>query len=345
MLDVQGMELSAEEREVLAHPAVGGVILFSRNYDSPEQLRALIASVHAARKPPLLVAVDQEGGRVQRFRDGFTHLPPTGQYGKCYDNTPDRAREIAQTCGWLMAAELLVNGVDFSFAPVLDIDRGMSGVIGDRAFHQQPDVIVELALAFQRGMHEAGMASVGKHFPGHGAVVPDSHQQLPIDKRSFDEIEAEDMQPFIQLINNGLTGVMAAHIIFPEIDASPAGFSHFWLTDVLRGQLGFQGAIFSDDLSMGGASWAGDFTDRALMALEVGCDMVLVCNHPQKAIKVIEALENYRNPASAMRLLRFHAEGKLRGKHEHLPYMAEWRHAVEQLKQLETEPWLDMDKE
>jgi len=343
MVDLKGTGLLQEERDVLAHPAVGGVILFSRNYESPQQVVELCAAIHAVRKPPLLIAVDQEGGRVQRFRDGFTHLPAAGLLGRLWDSSPQQAAALAETFGWLMASEVLAAGVDLSFAPVLDLDRGISSVIGDRAFHRKAAVVSELALACQRGMHRAGMASVGKHFPGHGGVTADSHQVLPEDGRSFADLELEDLVPFARLIANDLNGVMAAHVIYPAIDAQPAGFSAFWLQQVLRGQMGFQGVIFSDDLSMGGAEWAGDYIQRAHLALETGCDMVLVCNRPQEAERVVESLGGYSSPASSMRLARLH--GQCRAAWDNLHRLPEWRRAVEAVRGCDTEPWLDMDLE
>ena len=343
MLDLEGVELLPEERELLAHPAVGGVILFSRNYASPEQVSALCDAIHAVRTPPLLVAVDQEGGRVQRFRDGFTRLPPLGVPGRAWNHSPRHARELAGTLGWLMASEVLAVGVDLSFAPVLDLDRGISSVIGDRAFHRRPDVVAELALAWQRGMHRAGMASTGKHFPGHGAVAADSHHALPEDVRALADLELEDLVPFARLVANDLNGVMAAHVVYPAIDASPAGFSRFWLQEVLRDQLGFQGVIFSDDLSMAGAEWAGDAVQRAHLALESGCDMVLVCNDRPAAEQVVESLGGYTSPASSMRLARLH--GQRRHDWQSLHQSREWRRAAEQAAACEVEPWLDMDLE
>ncbi|MEE9342869.1 MAG: beta-N-acetylhexosaminidase [Gammaproteobacteria bacterium] len=343
MLDLKGTEVLPEECELLAHPAVGGVIIFSRNYETPEQLQEMVAVIRAVRTPPLLIAVDQEGGRVQRFRDGFTRLPPAALFGKQFDQQSEAALQLAESSGWLMATELTACGVDLSFAPVLDLDRGVSSVIGDRAFHQQPAAVADLAQAYQRGMHSAGMASVGKHFPGHGAVTADSHKKLPEDDRSFADIQMEDLVPFQRLAASGLNGMMAAHVLYTAINPQPAGFSRFWLTDVLRGQLDFQGAIFSDDLSMGGAAWAGSYIDRAHAALEAGCDMALVCNHPDEAIQVVESLEHYNQPASAMRLSLLHARPRI--KFEKLGYSAQWQQAVRNLKAIEKEPWLDMDME
>ncbi len=343
MVDVQGLELAAEEREMLQHPAVGGVILFSRNYESVEQLRRLADDIHALREPPLLIAVDQEGGRVQRFRDGFFRLPPVGSIGAAFCNDSRKALRLSREAGWLMASEVLSVGVDLSFAPVLDLDLGISTVIGDRAFDRNPETVTELALAYQRGMHEAGMASVGKHFPGHGGVAADSHHSLPEDERSYADLELQDLIPFERLVRNGLNGIMAAHVLYPHIDTQPAGFSRTWLTGVLRESMGFQGVIFSDDLSMGGAEWAGDYPTRARMALDAGCDMVLVCNQPQYAAQVVESLVAYNDPAANLRLARMHGATSLQRKE--LTATERWQSAVSLLEQCEAERWLDMDLE
>ncbi|MGW8310837.1 MAG: beta-N-acetylhexosaminidase [Thiogranum sp.] len=341
MVDLKGLELQPEERDMLQHPAVGGVILFSRNYESPEQVGELAARIHALRQPPLMVAVDQEGGRVQRFRDGFFRLPPVGRLGEIHDQDPRRALYLAQEAGWLMASEVLAVQVDLSFAPVLDLDLGVSDVIGDRAFHRDPEVVTELARAYQRGMHEAGMASVGKHFPGHGGVAADSHHMLPEDPRRYVDLEMQDMVPFQRLSHNGLNGIMVAHVLYPQVDAQPAGFSSRWLRQLLRESLGFQGAIFSDDLSMGGAEWAGDYPQRAHMALEAGCDMVLVCNQPERAAQVVESLSGYHDPAAQLRLARMHGRAfpPLAGLRDN----PRWQTAVRLLEDCEAERWLDMD--
>lgn len=342
MLDVAGTSLSVEERELLRQPAVGGVILFSRNFTSPEQVAALVADIHGLRTPRLLVAVDQEGGRVQRFRDGFTRLPPVRRLGELFDRDPRRARELAELSGWLMAAELRAVGVDISFAPVLDLDHGVSTVIGDRAFHRSPEVVAELAQAYQRGMAEAGMAATGKHFPGHGAVTADSHHELPIDERPYAELAFADLLPFERLAHLGMKAMMAAHVIYRDCDARAAGFSPFWLRSVLRERFGFQGVIFSDDLSMEAAACIGDHVARARAALAAGCDMVLVCNAPAAARLVVTDLKDYHDPAAMMRLVRLHGAREATGLGL-LRAREEWRVAVRQVQSYDPEPLLDMD--
>jgi beta-N-acetylhexosaminidase len=341
MLDVGGTTLTQADRDRLRHPQVGGVILFSRNFASPEQVAALIAEIHALRDPRLLVAVDQEGGRVQRFRDGFTRLPPVGELGRVFDRDPRRALELAETTGWLMAAELRAVGVDLSFAPVLDLDRGLCPVIGDRALHCRPDAVAELAHAYQKGMHRAGMQAVGKHFPGHGGVREDSHLALPTDTRRLADIQMEDMLPFRRMIDHGLAGVMAAHVVYSDVDDRPAGFSRFWLQAQLRGELGFQGVIFSDDLSMAAADFAGDHRQRARAALDAGCDMILVCNQPEAAERVLDSLRDYADPASQARLARLHGRGG--DAWDALHASAAWHRAVEAVGGYDADPLLDMD--
>ncbi len=320
------------------------MILFSRNYESPEQIAALVGEIHALRDPQLLVAVDHEGGRVQRFREGFTHLPPVRRLGEVYDEHPKRALRLAEAAGWLMAAELRAVGVDFSFAPVLDLDRGVSAIIGDRAFHADPEAVAELAHAYMRGMTRAGMAATGKHFPGHGAVEADSHLALPVDERSLADILAEDVLPFERMIHYGLAGIMPAHVIYPKVDSQPAGFSRRWLRDILRGQLGFQGVIFSDDLSMEGAKsafapslargphlgpigeGAGDVVARANAALSAGCDMVLVCNDTAAAAQLLDGLGPHDDPVASLRLVRLH--GRHPVARAQLAADETWREAV-----------------
>ncbi len=300
MLDVAGLYLTDDEREILKHPNTGAVILFARNYQSPDQIIDLIRTLRAARKGPLLIAVDQEGGRVQRFQTGFTRLPPAAFYA--------RAPELAQSAGWLMAAELLAVGVDFSFAPVLDVDCGISEIIGDRAFASEATRVAQLAGDFRKGMKAAGMAAVGKHFPGHGGVALDSHLTLPEDTRALQALQDNAVQPFRQLIGEGLEGIMPAHVVYPAVDPLPAGFSAFWLQRILRGELGFDGAIFSDDLSMAGAAVAGDFPERAQLAQQAGCDMLLVCNNPAAAVQVLQALPIKENPERQRRLMAMQSQ-------------------------------------
>ncbi len=302
MLDLRGECLQTEEKERLKHPATGGVILFSRNYASPEQAMDLIASIRSLR-PSALIAVDHEGGRVQRFRTGFTTLPPAAAYLESLSDRPDTAQQWAENAGWLMAMELRAIDVDFSFAPVLDVDCGISEIIGDRAFACEAGLVARLASAFARGMRRAGMAAVGKHFPGHGGVAEDSHLTLPLDRRCLAELEQKDLLPFAALIGEGLEGVMAAHVVYADVDDRPAGFSEYWIGAVLRRQMGFKGAIFSDDLSMAGAQFAGDGIDRAKLALAAGCDMVLLCNDPRGQDSVLDALVDATDVAGQRRLL------------------------------------------
>ena len=309
MLDLRGQQLEDDEREVLRHPLVGGVILFSRNYFDPDQISYLCAEIHTLRSPPLLIAVDHEGGRVQRFHEHFTTLPPCRCYGDQYDSNVEKGMHLSELGGWLMASELLAVGVDFSFAPVLDLDKGISSVIGNRAFHRQDDIATILAKRFMRGMKQAGMASVGKHFPGHGSVMQDSHFETPVDNRRYEDIAMSDLLPFERLIHAGIAAVMPAHVVYPKVDDKPAGYSAIWLQQVLRRQLGFQGVIFSDDISMEGAGIAGDYSDRVRAALDAGCDMVLICNNQQAAIKVLDELDASPHPASQARFMRMHGHG------------------------------------
>lgn len=309
MIGLQGLELDAAEREMLLHPAAGGTILFDRNYHNPEQLDALTRSIHALRTPQLLIAVDHEGGRVQRFRESFTDLPAARRSGLRYRNSPAVALNLARATGWLMAAELRATGVDFSFAPVLDLDYGHSSVIGDRSFHRDPQIVAELAAACMRGMRAAGMVAVGKHFPGHGSVTADSHLELPVDRRRYADLLTEDLLPFERLIHYGIAAIMPAHIVYPQVDDAPAGFSRRWLQDILRGRLGFQGAVISDDLDMAGAAGAGGPVERARRALAAGCDMVLACNDRAAAAAILEHLSTPLDPGSQSRRSRLHGRG------------------------------------
>ena len=301
MLDVAGLELSAEERERVAHPLVGGVILFTRNYAAAAQLDALTAAIRACRDPAPLIAVDHEGGRVQRFRDGFTPIPAMRTLGELWDRDVAAATSEARRIGATIAGEIGARGIDFSFAPVLDLDYGRSGVIGDRAFHRNPNAVAHLAAAFRVGLRAGGMASVAKHFPGHGFVAADSHHETPVDPRPLLALEKDDLVPFGALIRQGVEGVMPAHVVYQDVDARPAGFSRAWLQDILRRRLGFDGVVFSDDLSMAGARLDGDIVDRADAALEAGCDMVLLCNDPAGVGILLSRWRPARSPELARR--------------------------------------------
>ncbi|CAM3523808.1 beta-N-acetylhexosaminidase [Parendozoicomonas haliclonae] len=291
--DIAGHILSTEERQRLNHPALAGIILFTRNFSSREQLLDLIASIRAE-NPQLLIMADQEGGRVQRFRgDGFTEVPAMGRFGQLYQRDSERACALIRETGWLLASELLASGIDLGLAPVLDLDRGISRVVGDRSFGVEPEIVSTLANAYLEGMHEAGMAAVGKHFPGHGGVGIDSHIALPVDRRTAEQLQ-EDIQPFAALVQAGIDGVMPGHICYPAVDSEAAGFSSHWQQKVLRQQLGFNGVIFSDCLSMAGASIGGTAVERVEKALTAGCDLTLVCNTPDDVASILEAFDNGR---------------------------------------------------
>jgi len=324
MIDVVGTALSDDDRRRLRHPLVGGVIVFKRNYESPEQIAALTREIHSLRSPHLLIGVDHEGGRVQRFRDGFTPIPPMRALGAVWDTHPLRAKRLAKDAGYVMGAELRAVGVDFSFAPVLDLDYGASSVIGDRAFHRNPQAVAELAHALMLGLHEAGMNAVGKHFPGHGYIAADSHVAIPVDERPLEDLEFADLIPFRQMLDWGLAAIMPAHVIYPKVDDKPAGFSRRWLQDILRGRLGFEGVIFSDDLAMAGASVAGNAVERVRAALDAGCDMALLCNHPELVDEVLARLQRQPAPVSLVRLARMHGRPHAPGRitlHESARYM------------------------
>ena len=306
MLDLEGQRLDAAEAELLHHPLVGGVIFFDRNIGARAQFMELVAAVREVR-PELLLAVDQEGGRVQRLRDGYTVLPPMQRLGDTVERDGDRGRWLCRETGWLLASEVLASGLDFSFAPVLDLDREHCAVIAARAFHPRPEIAIAAAHAFIAGLHEAGMAVTGKHFPGHGGVRGDSHLETPVDPRPLAVLRAHDLLPFAELAGE-LDAVMPAHIVYSAIDPLPAGFSHYWIGQVLRTELGFQGAVFSDDLAMKGADAVGGYPAKARAALAAGCDMLLVCNDRRGALEVLAALE--REPlthAGAERLARMRA--------------------------------------
>jgi beta-N-acetylhexosaminidase len=341
MLDIEGRQLTPADRALLKEPSVGGVILFSRNYESPAQLAALVGEIRGLRSPPLLIAADHEGGRVQRFRDGFSAIPPMRRLGRQYDSDRRSGVSLARSAGWLIAAELLAMRIDLSFTPCVDLDWGISDIIGNRAFHRNPDAVAELAGAFCNGLREAGMAAVAKHFPGHGAVVADSHEQLPVDRREYGDL-LDDMRPYDRLIANGqLAGVMIAHIVYSETDPLPASFSPYWIQEQLRGRLGFDGAVLCDDLSMKATVRLGSMPKRARLALEAGCDMVLVCNDRPAASATVAALRDYSNPLSLVRLARLH--GKPEGSRDTLLASAQWQDAVQRLQKWDHPPSLELD--
>ncbi len=332
MLDLDSTELDAQERELLLNPHIGGVIFFARNFVSREQIIDVVASIREIR-PELLLAVDQEGGRVQRFRTGFTRLPAMNVFYRQLEagRDSDSVMALVRDCGWLMAAEILACGVDFSFAPVLDVDDNHCAVIADRSFSPDPEQAAYLAELFIAGMHEAGMAATGKHFPGHGAVSGDSHLLLPVDERPWSQIESRDWQPFRLLAPHRLDAVMPAHIVFPQVDDQPVGFSRHWLQQRLRGDLSFDGVIFSDDLSMEGAQGAGSYGDRAEIALAAGCDMVLVCNCREGALETLTRLEQLAQPVSN-RLATMSA--RRQWSWADLQAMPRWQQTVQQLTAL-----------
>ena len=310
-LGVEDMELTADDRARLAHPLVGGVILFARNYESPSQVKALTAAIRALRTPSLLIAVDHEGGRVQRFRDGFSAIPPMRTLGELWDRDVAKAAKEATRIGRTIADELRQHGVDFSFTPVLDVDHGASAVIGDRAFHRNPNAIAHLASALHDGLRAGGMAAVGKHYPGHGQVVADSHTDLPVDERDLGALVIDDLVPFGALIHRGLEAIMPAHVVYPAVDDQPAGYSRKWLQEILRGRLGFDGLIFSDDLGMAGAQGVGDLVARAEASVAAGCDMVLACNDFEGADSLLETWTPRSNPDLERRAAKMEARTRL----------------------------------
>ncbi len=341
MVDVAGLELTAEDIAVLKHPLVGGVILFTRNYRDPAQLTALVAAIHAVRSPALLVAVDHEGGRVQRFRSEFSVLPPLRRIGKEYDLDPKAGLELARHMGWLMAAELRACGVDLSFAPCVDLDYGVSEIIGDRSFHSKAPAVSQLGIAYMHGMKDAGMAATAKHFPGHGAVVADTHTHAATDRRAYVDLD-DDIMPYRRLIDNGLPAVLVSHVLFPEVDSRfVASVSPRWIQNVLRGELGFKGVVFTDDMSMTGAAIAGDIVERTRGALEAGSDMVLICNSRPSVLTVLEKLKMEPSPASAVRLVRMRGrEGMTR---DVLMATAEWQQCRQMLARCAAPPSLKLD--
>lgn len=334
MLDVEGPILNEDDIRRICHPLTGGVILFARNFQNRAQLTALTKAIRAARDD-VLIAVDHEGGRVQRFRDdGFTRLPAMRRLGELWDQDPMMACRTATATGYVLAAELRACGIDLSFTPVLDLDYGESGVIGDRAFHSDPRIVAKLAQSLNYGLALAGMANCGKHFPGHGFVREDSHYEVPVDNRSLEAILGKDAMPYFWL-GIGLSGVMPAHVIYPQVDPNPAGFSSKWLT-ILRQELGFDGVIFSDDLSMEGARVAGNIVDGAKAALAAGCDMVLICNSPDKADELLAGLEYCQDEAarrSQERLIRLFPQVKA-FQWDELHQKAQYRHALETVSAL-----------
>ncbi len=342
MVDIAGTELSPEDIDVLSHPLVGSVLLFTRNYRHPEQLRALCAAIRAVRSPHLLIAVDHEGGRVQRFREEFTRLPASRALGRRFDVNRNAGLDLARAVAWLMASELRAVGVDFSFAPCVDLDHGVSEIIGDRSFHRDPASVAALAAAYVLGMRDAGMAAIAKHFPGHGAVVADSHVALPVDRRELADLE-DDMHPYRLLIDNHLAGVMAAHVVYPSIDVLPASLSRRWISDILRVDMKFHGCVFADDLSMAGAVAFGDVVERTQLAHAAGCDMLPICND---RVAVASVLDRFRPgeaaPASQARLVRMRARGEPPSEIRTDP---RWRDTVRRITELAAAPPLVLTEE
>lgn len=321
MIDLEGLNMSASEKDKINHPNAGAVILFKRNFSNPQQVIQLIKQIRAARNGPILIAVDQEGGSVQRFQNGCTPLPSASSY----EAKGKQSVKLATLAGWLMASELLALGIDFSFAPVLDVDCGISEIIADRSFSKNPLIAATLAGAFRQGMRQAGMAATGKHFPGHGAVSVDSHLDLPVDARCLNSIRQKDLIPFERLIADGIEAIMPAHIIYEQVCSQPAGFSKIWITKILRKEFNFNGVVFSDDLSMEGASYVGDYPRRVKLAMTAGCDMVLVCNNPEAATQVLNAMPIQNNSIRQHRLISM--QGKRSIDWQQLQHAKHWQQA------------------
>jgi beta-N-acetylhexosaminidase len=340
MIDLRGTSIAADEREWLESPLVGGVILFSRNFESLDQLRELVADIHGIRQPPLLVTVDHEGGRVQRFKEPFFRLPPLRALGHLYDENRERALKTAAAFGWLMAAELRAVGVDMSFTPCVDLDLGLSEIIGDRALHSDARAVAALARRFAAGAKRAGMAVTAKHFPTHAGARSDSHTEFAVDRRSYDDL-TDDLLPYRELIRAGLPAAMIAHVSFPAVDERPASLSRWWIEDQLRGVLGFTGAVITDDVSMVGAAVVGPVEQRVRLALDAGCDLVLLCNSPDEVPPVLEALRGYVNPTAQLRLTRLHGRGTF--DWENLHASADWQRASAAVGALDKRPKLDLE--
>jgi len=342
MVDIAGTELTPDDIEILAHPLVGSVLLFTRNYRNPEQVAALTAAIRAVRTPHLLIAVDHEGGRVQRFREGFTKLPASRPLGRRFEEDRRDGLSLTRSVGWLMASELRNVGVDFSFAPCVDLDYGVSEIIGDRSFHRDPETVASLAVAYMLGMRDAGMAATAKHFPGHGAVVADSHVALPVDRRDLVDMEG-DVRPYRLLIENNLAAVMAAHVVYPAVDSLPASLSRRWISDILRGDLGFHGCVFADDLSMAGAAAFGDVVERARLSVAAGCDVLPICNDRAAVSTVLDHFNpGVADAASQARIVRMRARGAAPAALTADPH---WLETVQRIVNLSAAPPLVLTEE
>jgi beta-N-acetylhexosaminidase len=340
MIDLKGTAISADEREWLASPLVSGVILFTRNFESREQITRLVAELHAIRNPPLLVTVDHEGGRVQRLREPFFRLPPSRALGRLYDEDRGAALATAEAFGWVMAAELRAVGVDMSFTPCVDLELGLSEVIGDRALHHDARIVAALARRIAAGAKRAGMATTAKHFPSHAGARADSHTEFAVDRREYEAL-ADDLLPYRDLIANGLQAVMIAHVSFPSVDETPASLSRWWVEEQLRGVLEFSGAVITDDVSMAGAAVAGSVEERVRRSLDAGCDLVLLCNSPDSVPRVLEAMKGYVNPSAQLRLARLHGRGGM--DWDDLHASAEWRKARDAVAPLCARPALELE--